>query len=223
MRKLIYVPVIHTAVELGSLSEKAAETFRRRHGEAKWREHQTAIGEIWGGIERRLVDLRLELSKTKIYQDGLPICGKEEEIIRDLAANGSPNHRIVSRLLDGGARLVGTESPALLLAELRALTRCLEAPEAPGGREADEERERADLLVARDRFVAARIDETLGEGEVGILFMGILHEVERHLPADVSVEFLIHRLPFRRDVDAGLIGPARQPPRPMSDRGGERT
>jgi hypothetical protein len=52
----------------------------------------------------------------------------------------------------------------------------------------------AALLEQRDRFIAERISETLGEDELGILFIGALHRVHRHLPTRVTVEYL----PIRR-------------------------
>ena len=39
--------------------------------------------------------------------------------------------------------------------------------------------------------------ETLEEGEVGLLFLGMLHEVDGLLPEGIQAEFLIDRLPLR--------------------------
>ncbi len=47
------------------------------------------------------------------------------------------------------------------------------------------------LLEARDRFVADRIDATLRDGEWGLLFMGLMHGVEQHLPHDIAVQYLL--------------------------------
>ena len=55
--------------------------------------------------------------KTRIYQDGLPICGFEERIVRELAKAGSSNHQLILRLLDQGAVLMGTEDSQLLMEE----------------------------------------------------------------------------------------------------------
>ena len=52
------------------------------------------------------------------------------------------------------------------------------------------------LLQKRDQFVANRVGQTLKAGEVGVLFMGMLHQIDKYLPKDIGVEFLIHRLPF---------------------------
>jgi hypothetical protein len=78
-----------------------------------------------------------------------------------------------------GATLVGTESLALLLDEYRLL-------QQPG----DTQTDAAALLERRDRFIAGRIADTLGDDELGILFIGALHHVDRYLPARMSVEYL---------------------------------
>jgi hypothetical protein len=83
----------------------------------------------------------------------------------------------------GGATLVGTESPELLLEEYRLLQSPEERTEAIA----------ADLLEARDRFIAGRIDTTLGDGEDGILFIGALHKVAKFLPQRIRVEYLAIR------------------------------
>ena len=43
------------------------------------------------------------------------------------------------------------------------------------------------LLEERDNFIARTIDETLQEGDTGILFIGAYHEVLSKLPADIRV------------------------------------
>ena len=45
-------------------------------------------------------------------------------------------------------------------------------------------------IAERDAFIARRIDETLKEGETGILFLGMLHKVTEILPSDITVENL---------------------------------
>ncbi|MEK7220546.1 MAG: hypothetical protein AAB253_05060, partial [candidate division NC10 bacterium] len=61
------------------------------------------------------------------------------------------------------------------------------------------------LLRQRDEFIGRRIDETLKEGEVGILFIGLMHRVDRFLAPDIEVQYLIHRLPFQ--IPPGDPGP----------------
>ncbi len=45
------------------------------------------------------------------------MCGKEEQIVHELAGAGSLNHQLVLELMGKGAVLVGTEDPQLLIRE----------------------------------------------------------------------------------------------------------
>jgi hypothetical protein len=49
-------------------------------------------------------------------------------------------------------------------------------------------RNRERLMQDRDRFIAGMINETLKEGEVGVLFIGSYHDALRYLEADIGVE-----------------------------------
>jgi len=182
MARLIYVPVMHSSVEMGSAAGAYKAAFIARFGELKWRKRCDEFAAIWDNIAAGIDALRLSPVGLKLYQDSLPVCGKEVPLIRDLAAQGSQNHRLLAALIDKGATLVGTESPALLLEEYRLLQSAERAPE-----------QAAALLHERDQFIAKRIDETLAEGETGILFMGALHQVANLLPAWIRVEYLAVR------------------------------
>ena len=205
MRSLIYVPIVHTELDMGSLAGRLEDVYRARFGAAKWEERVRTIREVWRGIEGRISALKINLGRVKVYQDGLPVCGREEEIVRDLARQGSLNHRLVAQLMDRGAKLMGTESPELLLREYRLVKSQLGggAEESATGA-AGTEKNAQTTLQDRDRFIARRIEETLAEGETGVLFMGFAHEVHRYLSDSIKVQFLIHRLPFGKDF--GLRG-----------------
>jgi hypothetical protein len=77
-------------------------------------------------------------------------------------------------LIKKGATLVGTESPDLLLVEydlamktVKGATSSAENLKVQG----------EEILKKRDGFIAKRINETLEPGEIGILFIGSLHNV----------------------------------------------
>jgi len=65
------------------------------------------------------------------------------------------------------------------------------------------QREGEALLSKRDAFVAKRIDESLAEGENGVLFLGLAHRVDELLEGKFEVRHLIHSLPFGADPGAG--------------------
>ena len=199
MRRLIYVPIIHTMPDMGSKSEALRQESIRRFGVEGWERSRRVIDDVWEGIRAKLLIRNLPWERVKIYQDVLPVSGKELEIAREVAAQGSKNYQIVLELVDKGAKLIGTESPELLLREYAHVKQLAEA-------QTDAEREKAkwsyaaesaEILKARDTFIAQRIAETLEEGEVGLLFLGMMHEVDRLLPEEIQVEFLFDRLPLR--------------------------
>ncbi len=179
MARLIYVPVVHSIEEMGSAAPEYRAAFIARYGEAEWAQRTAKFAAIWRGIVEALEAMRLDLTNVKLYQDSLPLCGHEGELVKDLAAKGSRNHLLLESLVRGGATLVGTESPALLLDEFKLL----QSPERT-------ETQAAALLEARDQFIAGQIDATLSEGEIGILFMGALHKVAQFLPRRIEVEYL---------------------------------
>jgi hypothetical protein len=198
MRKLIYVPVIHSEADMGTVAGPHKEEFSDRLGVCVWNEHIKAVDEMWEGIQKRLGQLDVNYATVRIYQDGLPLCGREMDIVRDVAAQGSQNHRLVLALVQRGAFLEGTEDVQLLLEEYHYIQ------EITMEHESSEKRRKAKLLSnkrklllrRRDQFIAQRIDETLKEGETGILFVGMAHQVDEYLPKDIHVSFLIFRLPF---------------------------
>jgi len=199
LRKLIYVPVIHTEADMGSAAEPLKREYVERYGQKGWDEHTSAIDSMWRGIRQKIFDLALDYDETKIYQDGLPVCGKELAIVHDLAQAGNENYEIIWELTQKGATLVGTEDAKLLLEEYNYI-------KAVTGIDNLEEKEKAirkyekealDILNRRDEYIAQRISETLLEGETGILFMGMRHKVHEKLPEDMEIRYLIYRLPFK--------------------------
>jgi len=179
MARLIYVPVVHSTVEMGSAAPAYKAAFVARYGESKWAERSAEFDAVWRGIADAIDRLGLDLKHVKLYQDSLPVCGRERELVRDLASQGSRNHQLLESLMREGATLVGVESPTLLLDEYRLL----QSPERT-------EAQAAALLEARDRFIAGRIDATLGDDEDGVLFIGALHRVAKFLPQRIKCEYL---------------------------------
>ena len=90
---------------------------------------------------------------------------------------------------------MGTESPDLLLEEYQLVQQVLSAQ---GLGEVERVQARQEslsqyLLERRDRYIAERMNETLGEGETGILFLGMLHALQKHLAKDIQVHYPILR------------------------------
>src|SRR3990170_6624785 len=185
MRKLIYVPIVHSEVDFGSLTHNLRKRYIDHFGLSGWRQRVKGIDALWEEIRRRILALEIDFRKLKVYQDGLPICGRELEIVRDLARQGSKNHLLLMELAERGATIMGTEDTQLLVEEYLRLRDGLERDDETGDRVTPGE----DLLHRRDLYVAKRIRETLRDGETGILFIGLLHEVDEKLCQDMEISY----------------------------------
>jgi hypothetical protein len=169
LRRLRVFSIVHTRPDLGSFAN-AADRLRP--------DPANAVQAFWDRLRELVLNLPVDWPQVIVYQDSLPICGFEGRLIRDLAAQGSPNFQLLEELAARGARVLGTESPELLKREYDLIRR----PEGwtPGALGA--------LAIERDDFIARRIDQTLPEGGEGLLFIGMLHDVADHLPDTIFVE-----------------------------------
>ncbi len=201
MRALIYVPIVHSEVELGSIADEFRRRFQEAFGAEQWTRRFASVEAMWEGLSSKLSALPLPWQRTRLYQDGLPVCGREHDIVRDLAAKGSRNHQLLTVLMERGATLMGTENPELMIAEYRRIQRLVQAAQRREPNSVVEElrREGEAVLQNRDAFVAQRIDSTLEDGETGILFLGLLHRVDELLDGKFDVRHLINSLPFGAD------------------------
>ena len=190
MRRLIHIPIIHGSADLGSLSGFVQAHYTSVCGKTSWSQREDMVNALWSDIEANLSALRLEPKKMRIYQDGVPICGFEERIVRELAKAGSSNHQLILRRLDQGAVLMGTEDSRLLMEEYELHKQCLAGAGSKNTTPAEQQRQMDRLLKARDSFIAERIAATLQEGEIGLLFLGALHRLDALRSTDIQVETL---------------------------------
>ncbi len=193
-RTLIYLPIIHTQADMGALKESVVRATLEKMGRAGLLRKTAAIDKVWTEIERVIDALALSFDRVRLYQDGLPVCGREAEIVTELAQAGSRNHQLLLRLMAQGAVLMGTESGDLLVQEYQLAKQSLTArPPRAAGVAAPRRALSEALLKRRDQFMAQRINDTLKPGETGILFLGMLHSLERYLHQDVEVIYPLHR------------------------------
>jgi len=191
-RTLIYFPIIHNQADLGALSESVKAASLKEIGRSGWKRKQHLIENWWTEIEKNIEGLELQMDRVRIYQDGLPVCGREAAIVAELAATGSRNHALLLRLERSGAAVMGTESLELLLEEYELTKKILGSGQSGRAKRSDNARS-SELLKKRDQFVAGRINESLGAGETGIVFMGLLHSLEPWLSDDIRVIYPLHR------------------------------
>jgi hypothetical protein len=205
LRRLIHVPIVHSQADLGPVQERVRQAYIEKGGEKAWKESREALTEFWNALEIAMHRIPLDFTKVRLYQDGLPVCGLEEKIVRDLAQQGGANYRILLKLAERGAKIEGTEDADLLRKEYELIMAGVHAGAGSLGADMDTDGNAEvlrDLLDRRDRFVAQRIDKTLQAGETGILFLGALHHAAAMLPDTIQVmslsEFLRASPPGRR-------------------------
>ncbi len=177
MRRLMILPIVHSRSDLGSLQSAVNDTKVAALGINSAASISQGINEFWDAVRVAITQMELDHSQVVIYQDGLPVVANvaleiEKRIVDDLARAGSPNHLLVQWLMQHGAVLVGTESPELLVQEYNAVRRNLaegfrsgrHMPPASNDSTATTagHAESRSLLAQRDRFIAQRIDSTLG-------------------------------------------------------------
>ncbi|MCX4028900.1 hypothetical protein H0A36_05800 [Endozoicomonas sp. SM1973] len=181
-RVVIQIPIIHTQVDLGSLAASVSQTQIHQQGQQAWAQQQALITQAWNEIKQFVHSLQLNFAKVKLYQDGLPICGKEQQIVRDLAEQGSINHQLLLDLMAKGATLMGTESSELLREEYQFTKVAITQKHQQHTLEKAKQ-----LLLQRDQFIAERINSTLAEQETAIIFLGMLHSLSSLLANDIQL------------------------------------
>ncbi|MBU0646769.1 hypothetical protein KJ611_04875 [Patescibacteria group bacterium] len=183
MKTLIYVPIIHTSADLGSLAKDITKRGIADLGEEFWEEHKKTVNGFWDVLSHYFDSQ--EVSGAKIYQDGMVAEGEVgEKIVEEGVKQGSKNYELVSKLISRGAILVKTEDFNLVKGELDRLRRITQSKNLTGKLlsfikyKLTKDR----LLNKRDKFIAKRIDETLRHSETGILFIGAYHNIKNKLP-----------------------------------------
>lgn len=168
--------------------------------------------EYWDGVERGLDDESIDYKSTMIFQDGFWF-GEENAydiICGHIKLMGeSRNMGILKRMAEKGAKIKKTESPELVEKQKHALIMFELGPQAemhPASalgakfyyncpdcsgkvelRKADWS-EVKEVINERDMYIADRINEGIGEGEMGILFIGAEHDPLPYLSRDIEIK-----------------------------------
>jgi len=106
--------------------------------------------------------------------------------------------------MERGASLEATEHPDLLRTEYELIMNAASGANDAGQPDDARAAQFRDLLDQRDRFVARRIDTTLGQDEMGILFLGAMHRALEWLPDSIEVVSLPHMLRNQEAFDNGV-------------------
>ncbi|MDD5626419.1 MAG: hypothetical protein PHW01_00170 [Patescibacteria group bacterium] len=181
-RGLYYIPMLHTEEELGGLKETLTEAhkslFSAQQTEVLFKE----IKEYWRLVAERIEKAafreRETASPLHIFVDSLPN-GTEDLIqktVQSLIASGKiPAYQIIAKLQADGAKVHGTENLEWLIKEVNYW-------KAVVGRERlRNPQEEKELLENRDKAIIDRINEVVPQEEIGILFIGRMHNVVKPL------------------------------------------
>jgi len=188
MRTLLYVPIIHTSADLGSLAKDITKRGIADLGEEFWEEHKKTVDGFWDVISHYFNSQ--EVSGVKIYQDGMVAEGEVGgKIVEEGVKSGSKNYELISKLLKRGAILVKTEDFKLVKSERDRLLKITQAKKLHDKLLAfiKYKLTKDILLNKRDKFIAKQIDQTLHQSETGILFIGAYHNIKKRLPEGILV------------------------------------
>jgi uncharacterized protein YqiB (DUF1249 family) len=189
MRTLIYIPVIHTSADLGSIAKEVAKRGIRDLGQELWEKHRKTVEGFWDVVSDYFDSI--DVKDMKIYQDGM-VAEDEvgKKIAEDTAKAGSKNYQLILKLLDRGAVLVKTEDFKLVKKEYDRLLAITQAKSITKKIIAFIKYKlvKVILLNRRDNFIANRIEQTLKAEEKAILFIGAFHNIKKRLPKDIQIK-----------------------------------
>ncbi len=176
------------SADLGSIASEVTKRAIANLGEKIWTMHRNTVEGFWNSVEKYIESM--EAKEFKIYQDGMIADGEAgEKIVEEAVKQGSKNYQIVSGLMKQGAKLMMTEDFALVKKERDLLVK-MSSAKTKRGKIVSYLRYRfskSALLEKRDKFIAKRINETLYDGESGILLIGAYHDVISKLSNDIEV------------------------------------
>ncbi len=177
-RRLIVIPLVHTHADFGSLGSRVPFDT----------EIEGLKTQYWNRISAFVQSLPIDFSKVRVYQDGLPNTA-EEDISLILTKAQTPNYDVIRQLRDQGAHIVGTEDMKLLVKEYNLFKATQNTSTEDEYVEARLKylEEAPALSEQRMAYIAQRIRDTLPEGEIGILFIGLAHKVKSLLEKEMEI------------------------------------
>lgn len=190
MRTLIYIPIIHSEADMGSMAAELTQKGIDEFGREFWETHVDTVNKYWEIISQYCDTIGLGGKAVKIYQDGMVADGEIAiKIMEDSMKAGSKNYEIISRLVKRGAIIVRTEDISMVKKELEMI----KSIPSSGAlimkliRIIRFKISRSKLLNQRDEYIVGRIAATLGPNETGIIFLGAYHNILDKLPKDIIV------------------------------------
>lgn len=180
-RTLFRIPKMFTEQEMTRIDPRLPDDYHQR------------FNEFWKYVEERLYGARHKI--RKIYLESTGVTGKRQ---LDMLKMSNPRqHGIVKTLLDSGSELVQAEDPELVLETMSWMQKMQEMISSGIAEDGSSKIQTIgeflqESMKERNDFVARRVDETLGDEEVGVLFMDMSRELD--LKRDIR---MITVCPFR--------------------------
>ncbi len=97
-RRLIHLPIIHTQADMGALSSAIKEMTIQKLGQQGWERNVHLIDEIWTRIEEAIDSWALPCERVRLYQDGLPVCGREAGDRHGVGQGGQPQPPVAASI-----------------------------------------------------------------------------------------------------------------------------
>lgn len=178
-KRLILIPIIHPqnesilkAIKFG-IAENADDINALREVTNIFKTEK-----FWDELEERLFNrLKNEnYTKIKVYQDAMDETPTHEQFINN--SKISRNWHLIHNLHLRGTVIMKTENRRLLDITERILI-------------SGDDTELALITHQRDEFIAKTIEKTLKNGELGILFIGIAHNVHKHFSPHIIIEWIM--------------------------------
>lgn len=213
MRVLYYVPITHTSRESIISKNETLLASKARSCEEAVLSEERKIYQNWLRIAKKIKEeikkQNPDFSKLFIYQDSW-LEGFEIDPL-EMQNSGVPNQIILGKLIEKGAKLIVAEDKKLFNrhAEVAIEEEILnlafekvqekEDSEFQGiiltrllAKQKELKKESYELISKRDEHIAKRIDQTLPEDGMGILFIGVNHKVDNELKkiSDIKVIYL---------------------------------
>ena len=191
--------VIAMSKKLGKIPKPLAEEYANGRklycvpllftGKSAPKDYLKLYDQYWVQVEENVAKLELTGKADKIYHESIFLTGKEG--LESIKQQSKRSHQLVKSKMSQGALLIALEDKQMLV-EYLDWGLCLSmvrSPEVVGKiqkfyREAEER---------RDKQIVKRIDDTLKNGEVGVLLMNDESRIriQPKLPANIHV-FLVH-------------------------------
>lgn len=166
---LYIILIAHTYTDMGSMRDEIPLD----------EQYEAKVTRDWVEIFRYLRGLPPDfLASLRIYQDGL-VNAPTRIVDKIVDETQTANFEILRWLKGQAAQILGTENPALLMEEHQSLQAIINYPdgEAKSAARLAYLKKSSLLLEERDQYMAQRIKETLPNGETGLLFIGVAHNI----------------------------------------------